>query len=316
MKIKYVVRSILFVTGLMISLSLASWVVFPKNNSVEFGMSDVNANGILGEDDDTIDVLVLGDSLSYSSISPMMMWKEEGFTAYVCGTSAQQLYESMNFLKQAFVNQKPKIVILETNAIYRSFSSIKTIENSFHRLFPVFQYHDRWKSILPVDFGGSVEYTWRDDLKGFKYSNKIDGINAQDYMRKSDQAAEIPELNRQYVKDMAKLCEENDAQMILISTPSSVNWNYKRHNGIRLLAEEYGLNYYDLNLLSEDISIDWSRDTRDKGDHLNYFGARKVSAYLGRFLKNEYALPDHRQDKNYQSWNEAYIRYQQITEQS
>ncbi|WP_273399587.1 hypothetical protein [Traorella massiliensis] len=316
MKVKYIVRSFLFMTGLLICLGTASIVVFPKNNTMEFGMRDVNANGILGENDNTIDVLVLGDSESYSSISPMTIWNETGITSYVCGTSAQQLYESMNFLKQALQNQKPKIVILETNAIYRNFSPVKMIENGFNQLFPIFQYHNRWKSILPVDFGGSIEYTWRDDLKGFKYSNKIEGTNAQDYMSKTDKIAEISELNRQYVKEMAKLCEENDAKFILVSTPSTVNWNYARHNGICLLADEYELDYYDLNLLSKEILIDWSQDTRDKGDHLNYYGAFKVSKYLAHFLKEKYALSDHRQEKEYQSWNESYQRYQTIVAQN
>ena len=67
-----------------------SRIVEPKDNLDQYGMKDVSANGILSERKDSIDVLFLGDSLVYSSISPMEMYEKEGFTSYLCSTPAQQ----------------------------------------------------------------------------------------------------------------------------------------------------------------------------------------------------------------------------------
>lgn len=60
------------------------------------------------------------------------------------------------------------------------------------------------------------------------------------------------------------------------------------------------------------MGIDWANDTRDKGDHLNHYGAVKVSHYLGKILTEKYSLPDRRNDANYAFWKEDYEAYKQL----
>ena len=50
-------------------------------------------------------------------------------------------------------------------------------------------------------------------------------------------------------------------------------------------------------------------DTVDKGDHLNLTGARKVTRYLGNYLKENYELPDHREEQSYREWNAEADRF-------
>ncbi len=52
--------------------------------------------------EDSLDALVVGDSLSYSAISPMKMWEEKGIASYVCGQSGQKLQETYSMLEIAF----------------------------------------------------------------------------------------------------------------------------------------------------------------------------------------------------------------------
>lgn len=80
---KRIARCLVFLLGLTGLLVALSFVVEPKNNMSEFGMEEVSANGILGEKDHSIDMLVLGDSESYSSIIPLQIWKDTGYTSYV-----------------------------------------------------------------------------------------------------------------------------------------------------------------------------------------------------------------------------------------
>lgn len=307
--IKKISASVAFLLIFVILLLVSSYVFMPKNNLKEFGMDDTAANGILGEKSDTIDVLVLGDSEAYSSITPMQIWNDYGYTTYVCATSAQYLSYSENLLKQAFRKQKPKLVILETNAIYREMKFENSIMTKAENYFSVFKYHDRWKNMSRNDFLGKVEYTWTDDFKGYYYNSNTVKSDNLDYMKPTDEAEQIMPINKSYVKNMADFCKENGADFLLVSTPSTKNWNYKRHNGIEKLAKELNLNYIDLNIGDTKVDIDWSNDTRDKGDHLNHSGAVKTTRFLGQYIKNNYSFPDKRKNAEYSKWNEALKRY-------
>ena len=84
----------------------------------EDGMNNLPAMGILGEKENTIDVIMYGDSESFASTMPMRIWKDYGYTSYICGTSGQSLPDTCKIAYQTLKNQKPKIVILEADNIY------------------------------------------------------------------------------------------------------------------------------------------------------------------------------------------------------
>ena len=99
----------------------------------------------------------------------------------------------------------------------------------------------------------------------------------------------------------------------MYSAPYKLAWNMNRHNGIAKIAKEIGVEYVDLNL-EDSIGIDWKKDTRDGGEHLNYTGASKATKYLSKYLYDTNLLPDHRQDSNYSDWNKLYEKFKQKIE--
>ena len=110
-------RKILFFLLLAMMLAGASAVCSPDHINLTKRVEgrDQCIAGILSETEDSVDVLILGDSLSIANISPMELWKEQGITSYVCGQSGQRATESYYLLKQALKTQTPRLVILETN---------------------------------------------------------------------------------------------------------------------------------------------------------------------------------------------------------
>ena len=133
-------------------------------------------------------------------------------------------------------------------------------------------------------------------------------------MKPVETAAEIPERNIRYVKEIQRLCQENGACLVFLSAPSPVNWNYARHNGIQALAQEMGCEYLDLNLKQDQIPLTGVRTPGTKGDHLNHFGAVKVTHYLAGWLEETGLLTDHRNDENYAKWNDALKKYEAVVE--
>lgn len=319
---KRTIKCIVFLGIFFAILCLLSKVFIPKNNTLEAGMGRRKqpASGILTEPENTIDVLVLGDSESFNSYIPLELWNQYGFTSYVCGTPAQRILNSYEYLQYAFNTQKPKIVILEANNLYTKNGIVRRIKEYIDKKIPAFEYHDRWKSLSKEDFYKSPKYTEIVNDKGYRYSNivrKVKKSKRENFMQVNENAKNIPGDNKKILKEIKDYCDNNNAKLILYNSPSPANWNYNKHNGVEKLAKSLGVEYIDLNLKVDELNINWKKDSQEKkGEHLNYTGAMKVTNYLGNYLKSNNELPDHRQDEKYKSWDEAYINFQKEIEES
>ena len=178
------------------------------------------------------------------------------------------------------------------------------IANKLKKYVPIAKYHDNWKSYITK---GTKE-NWINVNKGYKYITKIVPSEPKDYMKYSKKLRDIPEGNLDYFEKIVDICNSNNVKLILVSFPTQNAWGYRKHNTIVKVAEEHDIEFIDLNLV--DLGIDWYVDTKDDGSHLNYTGAKKVSHYIGNYLKETGLFTDHRNDQEYESWNIAYKKYE------
>jgi len=303
-------RGLAFV-GLLLALLIALSVLFrPKNNREDFGMNEMKANGILAERENSIDVVALGDSECALAFAPMVLWREQGIAAYNCGTAGQYLYEAYGYLLQALKRQSVQVVLLEANMLFRESTADSWLFSKLERLLPVFRYHNRWKSMRAEDLG-PVGYTWRDEYKGHMFYTEAVPYTGGSNMFPSDAARGIPLWNRVSLWELHRLCDQYGIRLVLFSAPSPVNWNTESHNAVQNLAEKWEIPYLDMNLMEQEIPIDWQTETKDAGDHINFLGAEKVSTYLARYLAEQYGLTDHRDDPAYTDWNQDLEVYQE-----
>lgn len=313
MFLKNSARLLSFVLILLLLLQGLSFLLEPKNNDADAGFVNPNANGYLSLQENTLDVLIVGNSDAYSGFSPMEMWANYGFTAYVSGTGHQLVGESYRILEEVLKRQKPKVVILETDELYTRTNSLKIMTKDLRRAvygqFSVLDYHDRWKVFdIKTAFAPKV-YSARFASKGQFVSGAVVPYSGKEYMKKTDEREKINTLFLSRLGEMAKLCRKNNIQLILVQVPSQTSWTYQRHNAVSDWAKGNNVPFLDLDLKRREIGFDWKTDSRDGGNHLNCYGAKKVSLYVGEYIKKHVQLEDRRKDPAYAQWNTDYQAY-------
>lgn len=299
---KNLCKSILFIMVFIIIYVFFSYLFLPKVNLSEFGIYKTSSYDILGEQPNSVDVVAVGDSLVYSSICPREIYRDYGYMVFDCAQPAQILPDAYEYYKVAVESQKPKVAIIESNILFRDASKrpwyngpLKVLKNSM----PLVQNHSNWKKLLFSEEGlTNIE-------KGYKKSENIKPSENRTYMKMCNKAKGIPEKNIEYLKKIIELSKENDIRLVFVGLPSQKTWNYAKHRKMEELAKEFGLEYINLNL-KDDLDIDWTQDTKDRGDHLNFYGAKKVSRFLGEYLRDMKVLKDHRDDPEYAEFNKLY----------
>ena len=297
-----------FLLILAVLLVLLSLVFFPKGNRLEDGIQEPELYGFLGEPENSLDVVVLGDSIPLCSMIPPRLWRDFGYTSYVCASTAQKLCQSEKLLTVFLKSQQPKFVLLETDQLYLEMSALDVLQCNLEGLFPVLRYHDNWKFVRPSQMLRTPDYSCRDSLKGYHLRKTIDALDPEAYMLPTEETEPISSAAEAGVRRIKALCDRAGAKLVLYTAPNAATWNTPRHNAVQALADSLEVPYLDGNL--EVTNLVWQSDTLDKGEHLNLLGAEKVTAWLGTCFASTGLLEDKRGDPAYALWEEDLAEFE------
>ena len=280
------------------------------------------------------DVIFVGDCEVYANFTPMEMYRSQGLTAYVRGSSQQLIWQSYYVLKETLKYEIPKVVVFNVNSmrygepISEAFNrltldqmkwsgeKVKMIQASMMEeedflsyVFPVLRYHSRFDELTMEDityFFNEKQNTWNGHLVN-QAVNPLGTLPAKrplpDY--------QFPEICYDYLDGMRKLCEENGVEFILIKAPSVYPFWYDEYDAqIQEYADVHGLKFYNFLDYVEEMGIDYSLDTYDGGLHMNLAGAVKLSNFFAEILVREHGLEDRRNDPAIAvKYNEKLARY-------
>lgn len=296
------------------------------------------------EPKDSIDVLFMGSSPILRGVSPMVMWKERGFTSYVRASALQPPSVTYGLLEESLRYQSPALVVLLCDNIFleydyaeregdlrRALDGMKLSEEKLTILkkiaaederqtilsyiFPLFRYHERWKEInwAEAEPAPLMEHSFKKGnvyLRGGEPREYPDG-----FMEPSGVPA--PAFNEEaqtYVEKTIRLCKEKEIPLLLLHLPKMA-WSYEQSEAIAAFADEMQVSYLDLDLpeIRSQLGVDPAVDYYDQG-HMNLGGSLKISAWLGAYLDETYDLPDHRADAAYERWHEDFALYAEKTQ--
>lgn len=289
------------------------------------------------EKPNTIDVIFVGNSETSMGYSPITVWQKYGITSYNYGSSYQTTQIAYYKLKECLKYQNPKIILLETNSFFEIASNEEAcrkvlnnlkldnvtlnaildknvdLDNRLSYVLPLLRFHSRWNQLETNDFKISLKKEFQTvQYKGMPMNVKKSAYNGdKDYMREKGKIEKIPEKNLNYVEKIIKLCEDKKIKLVMVEIPKTI-WSLEKNKAIIELANKYGIDFIDFNLMQNQIGLDWSNDTYDAGGHMNVYGAEKVSSYIGQVLSEKYNLEDHINDKEIaDDWNETAKRYEE-----
>lgn len=316
MKVKKIVMPLLC---LVLSVAVYAYlciIVTPKDINDSGGALYYNGMGFLAEPEDSLHVLIYGNSDVYSGFAPAVLYEKTGYTSYASGRARQTVDNIESLLHRTLKTQKPKLVILETDCF---FDACEKEVNEADVLYAPFVYHARWKEIKARDFYTMPNRQNSLDInKGYINSNRVYATDLNDqYMGSSDATATpIPEENVKYITEILETCQKNGIEVLFVELPSVNSWDYGKHNAVAKLAEENGVRFLDFNAQPQGYELDPQNDFRDNGDHLNRYGAAKTTAYIGAYLQTHYAktLSEQADANTKTAWDEVVAHYQKALE--
>ncbi len=273
----------------------------------------------------SVDVLLVGNSHSGINIDTALLWNEYGIAAYNLWGGVQPLWNSYHFLVEALKYQRPKLVVLEITATVSDYeyseeqNRLKNIagmklstnkleavkasapeDSRLNLLLGLPLYHSRFDEVCEEDF---ENFPWSKGLENYKGSYLLYGTGNYRFESAEgvDTCREIMDKEREYLIKCIELCRDENIPLLLLKTPAlERTWEQEIYNTVSKIADEYSLEFINMNLMDGEVGItagDWSLDR-----HMNGSGARKVAEYLGRYISENYSIPDRRGDDMYSSW--------------
>lgn len=323
------------VTFLLLTVLLLSQL----NGSLRLKRADgIRAMEIFYEqEEDSIDVIFYGSSHVYSDVNPAVLWRESGIASYDLAGTMQPMWNTYYCMKESLKYQRPKVMVVElvraieereyiegsrvvTNTLGMRLSKEKyeavwasTPDNRLSYLLGYPVYHSRYTELSREDFE-----TYKDTPEGIAYKGFYPLFDTKEFEEFPDvseitDSRELEPKTEEYLRRIIALAKEEEIPLVLMVSPYHVDFKEEQQlfNRCGEIAKENGVPFLDFNHLYEELGLDPMEDMAE-ASHLNHRGSVKFSAWLARWLSEEYDLPDRRGEASHESWEQNALFWEQL----
>ena len=345
MRLKVFINYIIFVFSLIIILILLS------NLSVLYNSVDddrTRMESLYKEKNNHLDVIVLGPSSTFCSWTPIYAWQEYGMTSHTYAFGHLHVAAYKYAIKEFLKTQKPKLIILYTDAfkddemqakdyilyhkflIFMKFSKnkiamINAISDEsnldiFQRAelyFPIIRYHSKWKLLFDLP---RIEKFYKCVVTyflSFQEGEDIPILKHKDVFVDNQQYNNISKEKIEIINDLFIYLKKLNIPVLMTNFPevkhysdaSSYVKQIQRNRLIFKMAKDMGFD--TINLIDFDIIEKMGIKNKNYVDecHFNYVGTYKYTKYLGAFIQKKYNIENKKNDIDYNDWDEEYFKY-------
>lgn len=318
-----------FVLFCVLALGLIGYtdrVLWDKNGTIM---------GFYEEPKNSIDVIYVGGSHTNAAISPTQLYEEYGTTGYVLYSWSQPIWTAYHYTLEALKTQKPKVVVVDVfgmvygntymtdvdmNSVSDDYSLLippslnrvelaiamsrcQTEHKPFYRYASLLRYHNRWKALTKEDLLWPLQ-SYRTTGKGFGPLYTTESYELHEPSEITPNGEIAYEWSKVYLQKLVELSMQQGFQLVAVNFPYiAEDVEYDIFAWTRQYCEENGVPFIDYLLedTAAEAGFDYAADMAEHA-HVNYKGAAKLTAHLGKFLHENYELPDHRGDAAYAQW--------------
>lgn len=309
-----------FVLAFVFVLSFVSIKAFSGDNTAKYSGRLADAYLFVNDPEQTTDVMFLGNSDAYSAFVPTRLWEKYGITSAVSASPHQTVLECKNALETMLKTQSPKVVVLEIDMLYdgddesvaedsnklthffNNTANPDFFENDVMGRFTLFTYHNAWKYL---DKDRAARYS-----HGYKYISTVYELDPVEYMTDTNEVKMPSKSNLNDLDDFVSFCNNNGILLVFAEVNSLESWNTAKHNAMTKIADSYGVDFIDFNLMYDELGIDMATAFRDNGYHVSYDTALKITDYMGKFFNENFEFPNRTEDFDCaEYWNSECQRF-------
>lgn len=349
---KKIITSVRFLSFFVVFLAIVTVIGIPLSyaSRPELAHTRKNITGFYAEPDDTLDVVMIGTSGTFSAYCPMEAWDQFGFTSYNFCINVLAVNAIPYSITEIMKTQTPQVLVIDCYPFIAgqttyNITSSEQNDGGMRYNMDAFRYSANRTALIRNTLpAGYHKFLYYFDL--FKYfgSSKIDfsyadwekhdvskGYNPLSWdavtLNRTDITQELPlseELDS-YFNELLDDCANCDCRVLFVYYPYALitptrEIGYSGDEALEVVnymgrkATERGFDFLNMAEYYAEIGINPARDYWGYG-HFNILGAEKITAFFGRYLSEQYGLTDKRANPGYQEWQKDYREWEPMRAQ-